>query len=483
MKPSTSPMESPLNLFSVDIEANGPSPVNGNDNQTSTSKNKTNRVTVQKESESQDSGSNDQQSPRPSAEGISEQDGSSPIKPNTENVNHAAEGDTGQANILEEIYDEDLQYIFNITHNLDTMSLNNETHDELDAERPSPEDTIDMKDLADDAETARSDRKIEKENLMKEDNGVKTRIIVGDLLTKRRESATGEQRKRKPDSIVNNHPRIGADVSGVTYPTEMTTDQNDKDDDDIRKKGGSLEISNMNISVAPCNNFHCKRGKMCKADGDGNPFCACQDPENCLPSNKNDLVCGTDNKTYTSVCHLFGTKCHLEGTKEGIHLHLDYQGPCKYIPPCTEYEFAHFPFRMRDWLRNVLMQLYERDQGTAGILSDKQRSKLKKIYENEKRLQDGHHNIELLVRDFQKNYHMYVYPVHWQFHQLDQHIMDRLLTHSELAALRAPLIPNEHCVNAFLQKCNTNNDRHISLWEWGRCFGIQEGDIDEDLLF
>ncbi|CAJ0940308.1 unnamed protein product [Ranitomeya imitator] len=188
-------------------------------------------------------------------------------------------------------------------------------------------------------------------------------------------------------------------------------------------------------------------------------------------------VCGTDNKTYTSACHLFGTKCLLEGTKEGNHLHLDYQGPCKYIPTCTEYELTHFPFRMRDWLKNVLMQLYERDKENTGLLSEKQKSKasqVKKIYDNEKRLRESDPNIELLVKDFQKNYNMYVYPVHWQFHQLDQHLVDRLLTHSELAALRASLIPIEHCVKAFLQECNANNDRHISLWEWCHCFGIKE---------
>ncbi|CAN2388998.1 Secreted protein acidic and rich in cysteine Ca binding region, partial [Pristimantis euphronides] len=221
---------------------------------------------------------------------------------------------------------------------------------------------------------------------------------------------------------------------------------------------------------------------MCKSDEHENPFCTCQDPDYCLPSNRNDLVCGTDNKTYPSACHLFGTKCHLEGTKEGSHLHLDYQGACKYIPPCTEYELELFPFRMRDWLKNVLMQLYERDQENMGFLSEKQKSKVRKIYEDEKRLQEGDHNFDLLVKDFQKNYHMYVYPVHWQFHQLDQHSMDRLLTHSELAALRVPLVPIEHCVNAFLKECNANNDRHISLWEWCRCFGIKEGMPDKEKL-
>lgn len=49
---------------------------------------------------------------------------------------------------------------------------------------------------------------------------------------------------------------------------------------------------------------------------------------------------------------------------------------------------------------------------------------VKKIHENEKRLEAGDHTVELLARDFEKNYNMYIFPVHWQFGQLDQHPMD-----------------------------------------------------------
>lgn len=49
---------------------------------------------------------------------------------------------------------------------------------------------------------------------------------------------------------------------------------------------------------------------------------------------------------------------------------------------------------------------------------------MKKIYENEKRLEAGDHSLDLLAHDFQKNYNMYIFPVHWQFGQLDQHPTD-----------------------------------------------------------
>lgn len=53
---------------------------------------------------------------------------------------------------------------------------------------------------------------------------------------------------------------------------------------------------------------------------------------------------------------------------------------------------------------------------------------MKKIYENEKRLQAGEHSLDLLAHDFKKNYNMYIFPVHWQFGQLDQHPADGCVT-------------------------------------------------------
>ncbi|XP_069486559.1 SPARC-like protein 1 [Ambystoma mexicanum] len=239
----------------------------------------------------------------------------------------------------------------------------------------------------------------------------------------------------------------------------------------------------MEIIVDPCKNFRCKRGKTCEANEEGTPMCVCRDVVSCPPTIIFDQVCGTDNQTYNSECHLFGTKCQLEETKNGSHLHLDYRGSCKHIPPCSEHELAQFPLRMRDWLKNVLVQLYESDLDVSGILTEKQRNKVKKKYLHEKRLMNGNHTLDLLLRDFQKNYHMYVYPVHWQFSQLDLHPADRRLSHSELAPLRVPLVPMEHCITEFFKECNTDNNKYVSLKEWCLCFGIKEEDIREDLLF
>lgn len=274
------------------------------------------------------------------------------------------------------------------------------------------------------------------------------------------------------------HDNENVDTSETGESQEATKAESSPNEEESSSEG-NVRVYHFDS----CMNFQCKRGHMCKADQQGKPHCVCQDPMTCPPTKLLDQVCGTDNQTYASSCHLFATKCRLEGTKKGHQLQLDYFGACKSIPVCTDFEVTQFPLRMRDWLKNILMQLYEPNPEHAGYLNEKQRNKVKKIYLDEKRLLAGDHSIDLLLRDFKKNYHMYVYPVHWQFSELDQHPMDRVLTHSELAPLRASLVPMEHCITRFFSECDPNKDKRITLKEWGHCFGIKEEDIDENLLF
>ncbi|XP_061101978.1 SPARC-like protein 1 [Conger conger] len=249
---------------------------------------------------------------------------------------------------------------------------------------------------------------------------------------------------------------------------------------DQRPQDESVQGAPLN----PCRNFRCKRGKTCEVNEENEPVCVCQDPSSCTPSaTAIEHVCGTDNKTYDTSCELFATKCNLEGTKKAHRLHLDYTGSCKYIAPCLQGELLQFPLRMRDWLKNVLLQLYERETRNPGFLTPKQRARVQKIYESERRLHADDHPIELLIRDFEKNYNMYIYPVHWQFAQMDQHPADRFLSHSELAPLRVPLVPMEHCTSLFFKQCDADKDKQVSFREWGHCFGIKDEDLDLNLLF
>ena len=50
----------------------------------------------------------------------------------------------------------------------------------------------------------------------------------------------------------------------------------------------------------------------------------------------------------------------------------------------------------------------------------------------------------------------------------------RYLSHTELAPLRAPLIPMEHCTTRFFETCDLDKDKYIALDEWAGCFGIKE---------
>lgn len=52
----------------------------------------------------------------------------------------------------------------------------------------------------------------------------------------------------------------------------------------------------------------------------------------------------------------------------------------------------------------------------------------------------------------------------------------RVLTHSELAPLRVPLVPMEHCTSHFFQKCDADKDKQVSFKEWTSCFGIKNGE-------
>lgn len=48
------------------------------------------------------------------------------------------------------------------------------------------------------------------------------------------------------------------------------------------------------------------------------------------------------------------------------------------IPPCLDSELSEFPLRMRDWLKNVLVTLYERDEDN-NLLTEKQKLRVSSL--------------------------------------------------------------------------------------------------------
>lgn len=59
----------------------------------------------------------------------------------------------------------------------------------------------------------------------------------------------------------------------------------------------------------------------------------------------------------------------------------------------------------------------------------------------------------------------------------------RSLSHSELAPLRVPLVPMEHCTSRFFQECDADKDKQVSFREWTSCFGIRNGESNSMFSF
>ncbi|KAI4797587.1 hypothetical protein KUCAC02_024995 [Chaenocephalus aceratus] len=114
------------------------------------------------------------------------------------------------------------------------------------------------------------------------------------------------------------------------------------------------------------------------------------------------------------------------------------------------------------------------------MLTEKQKLRVKKIFENEKRLTAG----EPLSgpagsRTSRRTTTCTSSPCTGSS---DSSTSTPYLTHSELSPLRAPLIPMEHCTTRFFEECDADNDKYIALEEWSNCFGIKEQDVDKDLI-
>uniref|UniRef100_H2ZDF1 Kazal-like domain-containing protein n=1 Tax=Ciona savignyi TaxID=51511 RepID=H2ZDF1_CIOSA len=262
---------------------------------------------------------------------------------------------------------------------------------------------------------------------------------------------------------------------------EGTPDEDSDDDDDDSPTQEQLDANNP-VETNPCDLFQCKPGKECYLDDDNQPKCRCI--TDCEDADSSFSVCGTDNTTYTSECELWRTKCieKKRKNKSVQHLRLDYYGPCKEILPCEAHELGEYPTRMRSWIKNIYLQLYDEEEEMGG-LSEKQRFHGRKLAANRARLQSyEEHHIDLMSREFQKFYPLYKYPIMWKFAELDINPTDKYLNKRELEPLRAPLVPLEHCTDDFFRAADGNHDHQISVYEWAEALGIKEDDIDVNLL-
>ena len=74
-------------------------------------------------------------------------------------------------------------------------------------------------------------------------------------------------------------------------------------------------------NINPCKAFpSCPHGKECRTDHYGKPYCACSDV---CPAVTGQNVCGSDNKTYTSECHM-----HVHNCKNNTSVTKKHDGVC-----------------------------------------------------------------------------------------------------------------------------------------------------------
>lgn len=81
----------------------------------------------------------------------------------------------------------------------------------------------------------------------------------------------------------------------------------------------------------PCLNVHCGRGAKCIAATNSSHECVCKSQSECRL--EPEPVCGSDNRTYSSQCHLDAQYC-----RSGSLLYTVHTGVCEgsTVPPSTE---------------------------------------------------------------------------------------------------------------------------------------------------
>lgn len=130
-----------------------------------------------------------------------------------------------------------------------------------------------------------------------------------------------------------------------------------------------------------------------------------------------------------------------------------------------------FPRRMREWLFHVMKELADRE-------------------ELDKELVEKLSHVETeLNKKWSK-------AAVWKFCDLDA-THDRSVSRHELFPIRAPLISLEHwwvqglfcwqikiqigfsSISPFLENCDSNDDHRIDMKEWGKCLGLEDGDLED----
>ncbi|CAF0828494.1 unnamed protein product [Rotaria sp. Silwood1] len=209
-----------------------------------------------------------------------------------------------------------------------------------------------------------------------------------------------------------------------------------------------------------CSNVKCNENEACILNKDGEAECVCitecEDPKD-----KRLMICTKANHTYTSDCEFYRMQCWCRKNdehctrKESVTDAIDYFGQCQDLGVCTEFELEVFPKRMKEWLGEILDALFVRkdlDSKYETLVNEARKMKLS--------------NTEKWWRN----------AVLWEFCELDR-THDNVVNNEELARFIRSLKVLEHCIQPFLDHCDTDNDNKISSDEWGTCLGLDKNDM------
>jgi len=262
------------------------------------------------------------------------------------------------------------------------------------------------------------------------------------------------------EGMLRNIDKVEKVKETVMEPVERTIGIENEDEHGMKSK---VERQNAGGQITnPCEDHHCGWGKECLVSSKGKPKCDCiRECPVPLDADPNDMVCSTQNETFTSICHLYRERCLCK--KDDVdcqdlrhkNVHLEYLGQCKQLTQCTDELLEQFGERMADWLFQVMRDLKKRQE----LHGDK-----------------WIHMIEEAEHD---EHLRHVYPVIWKFCDLDEKPHDKKVTNQELIPETAPVMPMESCIKPFLEKCDADHDEKISIKEWGKCLGLKEEEIIE----
>ncbi|CAM2703750.1 unnamed protein product [Rotaria socialis] len=207
-----------------------------------------------------------------------------------------------------------------------------------------------------------------------------------------------------------------------------------------------------------CASTKCRDGETCILNKDGDAECACvaqcEDPKD-----ERLMVCTKANHTYTSDCEFYQMQCWCRRNderctrQEAVSDSIDYFGRCQNLGICTAFELEVFPKRMTTWLGEILDALFVRkdlDAKYEVLVNEARKMKLS--------------NTEKWWRN----------AVLWEFCELDR-THDNSVNNEEIARFVRSLKVLEHCIQPFLNHCDTDNDNKISSEEWGTCLGLEKG--------